>query len=126
MAAEQEQAQSTEHFKLGEFQCPCCGLNNISPEVLSKIERIRVLMGIPLRINSGTRCPKHNESIGGAKNSYHLKGEAIDVSMTGMDPDQRHKFIHLMHQEFHGLGLGKTFVHGDIRETPTTVAWVYP
>lgn len=33
-----------------------------------------------IRITSGIRCPKVNVAVGGAKNSYHLHGLAIDIA----------------------------------------------
>lgn len=33
-----------------------------------------------VRITSGIRCPKVNIAVGGAKNSYHLHGLAIDIA----------------------------------------------
>lgn len=35
-----------------------------------------------IRITSGIRCPKVNVAVGGAKNSYHLHGLAIDIAST--------------------------------------------
>ena len=35
----------------------------------------------PIRINSGYRCPKLNEAVGGAPNSQHMKGEAADIHL---------------------------------------------
>ena len=41
----------------------------------------------PININSGYRSPKTNANTeGAAKNSYHLKGRAIDISMGGWIP----------------------------------------
>lgn len=124
MATDIQKTPDPKYFTLKEFECPCCGLNNINSDVISKIDRIRSLMDIPLHINSGTRCPKHNTGIGGKPGSQHLIGNAIDVSMNDMDLDQRHTFLGLMHTEFNGIGIGKTFIHGDVRSRPAT--WIYP
>lgn len=112
------------YFVLDEFKCPCCGKNNIHAEVVSKIDRVRTLMGIPLHINSGSRCAKHNEEIGGKSRSLHLIGCAIDVSTSNMTPDQSHQLLYLLFTEFNGIGIGKTYVHADIRTIRET--WIYP
>ncbi len=40
----------------------------------------------PMNINSGYRSPKTNAATeGSAKNSYHMKGKAIDISVEGLD-----------------------------------------
>lgn len=41
-------------------------------------EPLREVFG-PIRINSGFRCPRVNEGVGGVGNSKHLSGEAMDI-----------------------------------------------
>lgn len=42
----------------------------------------------PINITSGYRSAKHNASVGGAKNSMHVKGMAADFQVKGMKPSQ--------------------------------------
>ena len=42
-------------------------------------EKVRNHFGFPIYISSGYRCQELNERIGGALNSQHIKGEAIDL-----------------------------------------------
>lgn len=42
------------------------------------LEVIRSLLGKPLIISSGYRCPELNKAIGGSKNSRHMLGLAAD------------------------------------------------
>lgn len=44
---------------------------------------IREHFGVPIYISSGYRSAALNKKIGGAKNSQHLTGEAIDIDMDG-------------------------------------------
>jgi len=44
-------------------------------------EPIRAHVGKPIRINSGFRSPAVNKRIGGAKNSQHVLGEAVDLNL---------------------------------------------
>lgn len=44
---------------------------------------IRDHFGVPIYISSGYRSAALNKKIGGAKNSQHLTGEAIDIDMDG-------------------------------------------
>jgi zinc D-Ala-D-Ala carboxypeptidase len=47
------------------------------------LEKVRVILGEkPIHISSGYRSPKLNTAIGGAKNSAHQYGLAIDFSCT--------------------------------------------
>lgn len=41
-------------------------------------EPLREVFG-PIRVNSGFRCPRVNEGVGGVGNSKHLSGEAMDI-----------------------------------------------
>jgi zinc D-Ala-D-Ala carboxypeptidase len=52
------------------------------------LEPIRALFGRPVRISSGYRCPELNALIGGSSSSQHMRGEAADLEVDGMDvPD---------------------------------------
>ena len=46
-------------------------------------ERIREIIGKPVIINSGFRCVKLNNVVGGSLNSQHLYAEAIDIKVSG-------------------------------------------
>ena len=50
-------------------------------------ERVREIVGKPLIITSGYRCPELNKAIGGAITSQHLFCEAIDFVVKGMRPE---------------------------------------
>lgn len=74
------------HFRLREFQCRCCGLVRIEPELVAALERLReALGGRPLLITSGWRCSRHNAAVGGAARSRHLAGRAADIRMSAAD-----------------------------------------
>ena len=47
-------------------------------------ERVREIVGKPLIITSGYRCPELNSAIGGAITSQHIFAEAIDIVVKGM------------------------------------------
>jgi len=44
-----------------------------------KLEELRAIIGGPLIVMSGYRCPAHNVAIRGVKNSYHMKGMAAHI-----------------------------------------------
>lgn len=49
------------------------------------LEKIRHLMGKPVRVNSGYRGTALNKAIGGSESSQHCKGEAADIEIIGQD-----------------------------------------
>lgn len=53
--------------------------DNIKSLVLNILQPLRDSYGKPLAINSGYRCDKLNNMLGGAKNSQHLYGMAADI-----------------------------------------------
>ena len=66
-----------QHFKAKEFRCKDGTKEFLwAPELLAVLERIRNNFNEPVIINSGYRTPTWNAKIGGAKNSYHMKGMA--------------------------------------------------
>lgn len=70
--------QLTENFFQDEFDCQCCGKNNINPLIVNFAQKMRGILGRPLKPSSGCRCPAHNAAVGGKKDSDHTRGEAID------------------------------------------------
>ena len=53
---------------------------NLEKLILRVLDPIRSLYGKPIYVNSGFRCEKLNELVGGAKNSQHLQGKAADIT----------------------------------------------
>ena len=72
------------YFKMEEFKCRCCGRvaypENIEALVSNVLDPARERLGMPIVVNSGYRCPKHNAEVGGVPRSQHMVGEAADVS----------------------------------------------
>ena len=50
-------------------------------------ERVREIVGKPLIITSGYRCPELNKAVGGAITSQHIFCEAIDFVVKGLRPE---------------------------------------
>ena len=100
----------TEHFMLSEFQCPCCKTVKLEPELLEKLEKLRLQWGV-LRLTSGYRCERHNTQVGGVIHSLHKEGRAADVVVLH---NRQRAFIELaLKAGFHkALPYGKrNFVH---------------
>ena len=86
----------SEHFSLGEFVRSSTAqrmsidntpdaevienLRNLCTKVL---EPLREHLGQPVVITSGFRSKRLNETVGGVKNSQHLRGEAADLMVEG-------------------------------------------
>lgn len=111
--------QPITHFKESEFKCKHCGKlppGGIDKRLLIMLEELRKRIGNkPIIINSGYRCPTHNRNVGGAKNSQHLYGKAVDIRVKGMTPSELGKYCdELFERDGVGLG-GNVIVHVDTR-----------
>jgi uncharacterized protein YcbK (DUF882 family) len=51
--------------------------------LLGSVNRLLKALNIDTTVNSGYRPALYNKAIGGAKNSYHVQGKAIDLKDTG-------------------------------------------
>jgi uncharacterized protein YcbK (DUF882 family) len=68
----------------------------------------------PININSGYRSPKTNANTeGAAKNSFHTKGKAIDISIEGLDASLVGHLGRIMASGGVGFYPMKNFIHLD-------------
>ena len=101
-------------FKEKEFACKCCGQlpplarENVKALVAVILDPVREKWGMPVVVNSGYRCPKHNKEVGGVKNSQHLKGEAADIHC---EDNERLKQLIIENGKFDQLIDYGTFLH---------------
>ncbi len=62
-----------------ETQCRCGKCKQVPKLATLRIaDKLREGWG-PLIVSSGARCADHNRRVGGAKNSAHVTGEAMDL-----------------------------------------------
>ena len=93
----------SEHFTLGEMTKSSSHpevYNIPSHEAIANLKRLcgwlevlRERSGTPIRINSGYRSPQLNRKIGGAANSNHLTGCAVDIKVSGIEQALRYATI---------------------------------
>lgn len=61
------------------------GVNRNIRKLARQLQKVRNILGEPLRISSGYRPPDLNREVGGADGSYHLSASAADVSGPNLD-----------------------------------------
>lgn len=78
-------------------------------------------------ITSGYRSPEENELAGGAKNSQHVLGKAIDVIVENVSPIKIAAFVLEQFSPVKGIGINvyAGYVHFDVRNSDEIVYWVY-
>lgn len=110
-------------FNSYEFRCglgsPCsCSTILIDDKLVEYLQKIRDHFGKSITITSAYRCPSYNKSIGSGTGSYHTKGMAADIVVSGVAPKEVAKYAESI--GIKGIGLYETgadghFVHIDTR-----------
>ena len=112
------------HFSKSEFQCPCCGKVKINPRLITKLEEVRKAIGdIPIKITSGYRCKKYNQSINGYIDSPHLYGLAADTRRKGLTIIE-YAFKANYRVEGIRLGIYPNHLHIDINPPNPSKYWI--
>ena len=111
------EVQISKNFKVKEFRCKD-GSDKILIDtdfVANKLQKIRDGLGAPVTINSAYRTESYNKKVGGAKSSYHMKGQAFDIVVKGHTPLEVARFEQTI--GITGIIQYNTFVHVDSRPT---------
>lgn len=116
--------QLTENFSLPEFASkdgaafPEEVKTNLA-ELAKNLQVLRDHFGRSVTVTSGYRSPAHNVRIGGASDSFHVRGMAADLQIKGVTPRLVYNAIELLiksgKMKEGGLGLYSGWVHYDIR-----------
>lgn len=107
----------SKNFKVKEFRCKD-GSDRILIDtdfVLNKLQKIREHFDAPVTINSAYRTESYNKKVGGAKSSYHMKGQAFDIVVKGHTPLEVARFAESI--GITGIIQYNGFVHVDSRQT---------
>lgn len=108
-------------------------IDNTPPDALTAqivrtalgLERVRALMGMhPIQVSSWYRSPELNKAVGGAPDSQHTTGEAVDFTCPGFGrPKQIAWVLAGMAREigFDQLILEPTWVHISFAENPRRI-----
>lgn len=104
----------TANFSVKEFACKD-GTDKILIDTafVKELQKIRDYFKAPVTINSGYRTATYNKKVGGATNSYHVKGQAFDIVVKGKTPAEVAAYAYSI--GIHGIIQYNTFVHVDNR-----------
>jgi hypothetical protein len=119
------------HFTPRDFTCQCNGLCDhpvvISLETVAKLDKIYDVMGLPIKVLSGTRCERYNNRVGGKIRSAHIPKNGVSHAAHVFCPDSSFRFAFLAAAlpVFNRIGVGKDFIHvDDDPELPSNVVWL--
>ena len=111
------------YFKIKEFDCQETGNNQMDTRFLELLDELRHKCDFPFHITSGYRDPKHSIEAKKDKPGTHTQGIAADIR--SISASERYTLLFTaFNMGFNGIGIAKTFIHVDIRDT-TPVVWTY-
>jgi len=117
------QSDDFTYFVWSEFDCKHTGLNDMSPAFIHKLDDLREACGFPFKVTSGYRDRTHPVEAKKPAPGMHTKGIAADIAVDFSD--RRYILVQeALKAGFTGIGIAKTFVHLDTRNT-TPVIWTY-
>jgi len=98
-------------------------VNNIIA-IAQVMQQVRALLNQPIVINSWYRDPDTNRRIGGASQSRHMVGDAVDFNVPGADLKRIYSLLDPWWSVRGGLARGNGFIHIDKRGY--RARWDYP
>jgi len=121
----EELTVSDSAVRLGLDNTPTAEVTENLKKLAEFLEQVRTLLGKPIHVNSAYRSPEVNAHVGGKPTSQHCKGQAADIKVQGMTPDEVTKAIissdlpyDQVIREFN------TWTHVSFAETPRKMALI--
>lgn len=93
--------------------------SNLEPELVAAIDSASTNLTFGLNVVSGYRTREQNEAAGGASQSQHIHGNAIDISIKGMSDAQKSALVTSLAEagaKRIGIYSGNTGLHVDMAE----------
>ena len=107
------------NFNKEEFDCQETGENEMKPEFMVKLQKLRDQYGKGMVISSGFRSKLHSIEINKVKSGSHTTGLACDIAVSGSDAFQLVRLA--LELGFKGVGIkqkgNSRFIHLDIATT---------
>lgn len=99
-------------------------MEDLSDELLDRLDVVRSLCGFPLIVNSAYRSYDYELEQGRRGTSSHCKHIAVDIAI--QSGEKRLKIVqNALRAGFQRIGIAKTFVHLDLDEEKPSSLWLY-
>lgn len=119
-------------FKPSEFvKCsPSCSIEDLHPDLLLFLDRLRKACGFPIVLNSAYRSKEYELSKGRSGTSSHCKGLAVDIRC--LDSFHRCRIVGCICELADRnneipvrIGIASTYIHVDIDCSKPDSIWLY-
>ncbi len=100
------------NFSADELRCRCgFGRADMNERFMDRLQAVRSVLGVPMRITSGFRCPDYNARVSSTgRNGPHTTGRAVDVAVSG---ETALKLVRIaLAHGFTGIGVKQKGPHG--------------
>lgn len=101
------------NFTPNELRSKGNGDLRIHYETLDAMQQLRTWLKRPLVVSSYYRDPAYNAKVGGAENSYHLLGRAVDTPILATELGRLKLWYYASLAGFNGIGSYEGFTHLD-------------
>ena len=112
---QQSQIYPEDYFSLREFDSkdtPGSGVR-IDSQLLLKLAELQHRIDYDIEINSAYRTRNRNALVGGARESAHLSGRAVDIKV--LNNEQRYQIVkNAVELGFTRIGIHRRFIHLDV------------
>lgn len=92
--------------------------SGLKPELVQKVNQLEQSLGANFWISSGYRTQEYNAKVGGATNSQHLYGRAVDIARSSFRQSPEELMQTALQLGFTGIGFYDKHIHLDIRTDP--------
>lgn len=114
----------SKYFQAHELDCRCsypdCETTYVDDDLMAKADALRDAVGCPVVITDGNRCPRYQQDLKArgyetsSGVSQHELFKALDLTTgrhTGLELEAAARKV-----GFKAVGVGKTFIHADLRD----------
>ena len=112
----------SEHFSHQDFTCKCSrcrgkGEYKVHLGLVGALEELKSKAKGHIKILQAYRCDEQNEKLKGNKKSFHIKGKAAHINISGMKLQELYKYVKEI-DRIKGIGLNsqENYIHNDTRD----------
>lgn len=109
-------SQTAKEKNINNFPYTTTTYNNLMRLVVDVLQPLRNFIKKPIKITSGYRCHDLNTLIGGAWNSQHQLGQAVDIICNGISPKKLCEIIQELKLPYDQIIIEPSWLHLSLKQ----------